>query len=197
MIGAVVLAAGLSRRMGRPKMALPWGETTVIGRVVRVLLAAEVEDIVVVTGGNRKEVEASLDGLPVRTAFNDEFANGEMLLTLKRGLITLRDEVEAALVVLGDQPQIKLVVVQAVIAAYEDCNHPFVVPSYQMRRGHPWLVARTLWNDLLELHSPATMRTFLDQNAININYVNVNSPSILQDLDTPEDYQRFNPRNFE
>jgi molybdenum cofactor cytidylyltransferase len=191
MIGAVVLAAGRSQRMGRPKMTLPWGDTTVIGQVASVLLSAKLKDVVVVTGGDREGVEGTLQHLPVRTVFNPDFENGEMLLSLQCGLTALEDEVSAALVVLGDQPQIELVVVQAVISAFVDGKHALVMPSYQMRRGHPWLVARPLWGSLFAFQPPATMRLFVRQFAGEIHYVNVDSPSILQDLDTPEDYHRF------
>ena len=69
MIGAVVLAAGRSLRMGRPKMTLPWGRTTVIGQVAKTLLMAGVSDVVVVTGGARIEVAGVLKDLPIRTVF--------------------------------------------------------------------------------------------------------------------------------
>jgi len=191
VIGAVVLAAGRSQRMGRPKMTLPWGETTVIGQVVNVLLAVGVDDVLVVTGGAQDEVEGALIGMPVRTVFNPEFANGEMMLTLQVGLAALENDVEAALVVLGDQPQIEQTVVRSVLAAFEPKIQPLVVPSFQSRRGHPWLVGQSLWDGLLGLEPPATMRQFLDRYASEIHYVNVNTHSILQDLDTPEDYQRY------
>lgn len=191
MIGAVVLAAGLSKRMGRPKMTLPWGSTTVIGQVSDVLLTAGVDDIIVVTGGAHAEVESALAGVPVRAVFNPDFANGEMITTLQIGLKKLSSGVEAALVVLGDQPQIKSSVVKSAITAFKIGGHALVVPSYQKRRGHPWLAARKLWNILLALKTPTTMRTFLNRHESDIYYVNVDTPSILQDLDTPEDYQRF------
>jgi molybdenum cofactor cytidylyltransferase len=190
-IGAVVLAAGRSQRMGRPKMALPWGETTVIGHVAGVLLAANVDDVLVVTGGAREDVEGALVGMPVRTVFNPGFANGEMLLTLQVGLAALERSVDAALVVLGDQPQMELTVVQSILAAFEQDAHALVVPSYQRQRGHPWLLARFLWDDLLAFKPPATIRQFLNRSAADIHYVNVKTPSILKDLDTPEDYQRY------
>jgi len=196
MIGAVVLAAGRSQRMGRPKMTLPWGDTTVIGQVVRVLLSSAAAEVIVVTGGNSEGVEAALNNLPVRTIFNPDYANGEMLLTLQLGLAMLSDEMEAALVVLGDQPQIDEVVVQSLITNYVNGTHSLVVPSYQKRRGHPWLIARQLWKTLLDLRPPASMRDFLNQHVADLHYVNVNTPAILQDLDTPEDYQRFIPRNL-
>jgi molybdenum cofactor cytidylyltransferase len=120
-----------------------------------------------------------------------------MLLTLQLGLAALRDGVEAALVVLGDQPQIETTIVESVIAHYTNKKHLLVVPSFQMQRGHPWLVAQSLWDSLLALKPPATMRQFLGQFADVIHYVNVENSSILQDLDTPEDYERFNPGKTE
>jgi molybdenum cofactor cytidylyltransferase len=197
MMGAVVLAAGRSQRMGRPKLTLPWGDTTVVGQVVKVLVSSGVEDVIVVTGGDSESIDVALKGLPVRTIFNPDYANGEMLMTLQLGLAALSEKVEAALVVLGDQPQIDPAVVQSVIFGYINDAHSLVVPSYQKRRGHPWLVVRQLWKTLLDMRPPATMRDFLNQQIACLHYVNVDTPSILQDLDTPEDYQRFNPRNQE
>jgi CTP:molybdopterin cytidylyltransferase MocA len=62
-----------------------------------------------------------------------------------------------------------------------------------MQRGHPWLVARPLWDDLLELKPPKTPRDFLKKHARKIQYVTVDSPSIIEDLDTPEDYLKHKP----
>jgi molybdenum cofactor cytidylyltransferase len=191
MIGAVVLAAGLSRRMGRPKMTLPWQNTTVIGRVVSVLLDARIEDVMVVTGGARKDVESVLAGMPVRTIFNPDFGNGEMIQSLRVGLNALHNKINAAFVVLGDQPQIELDVVKSILIAYKRGCHTIVVPSFQSRRGHPWIVDRTLWKVLLDENAISTMRQFLNQFGKQIHYVNVNTTSIFQDLDTPEDYLKF------
>ena len=193
MIGAVILAAGRSQRMGQPKLILPWGETTVIGRVIEVLASAAIDEIVVVTGGARIEVEAVLQATSARLVFNPDFANGEMTSTLRVGLRALAKEAEAALIVLGDQPQIELRVVQTVLECYRQGDAPLVVPSYQMRRGHPWIVARSLWNELAQLAPPQTLRDFLNQHKANTQYVTVPNPSILQDLDTPQDYQHFRP----
>ncbi|MFN2237660.1 MAG: NTP transferase domain-containing protein [Anaerolineales bacterium] len=194
MIGAVVLAAGLSRRMGRPKMTLPWQDTTVIGRVVSVLLDACIEDVLVVTGGARRDVENVLVGLPVSTIFNPDYRNGEMMQSLRVGLNALHNEINAAMVVLGDQPQIELDVVKSILSAYKRGHHIIVVPSFQYRRGHPWLVDRALWDVLLNENAISTMRQFLNQFGKQIHYVDVSTASIFQDLDTPEDYLKFQNR---
>jgi molybdenum cofactor cytidylyltransferase len=196
-MAAVVLAAGRSIRMGQPKMILPWGNTTVIGRVVWVLRQAGIPRVVVVTGGARRQVEDALLGIEVQLVFNPHFAREEMLVSLQCGLCVLGEEVEAALVVLGDQPQIELEVVQAILARYRSRRAPLVVPSFRMRRGHPWLVDRKLWRAILELDPGSTLRDLLNTHADQIDYLNVDSPCVLRDLDTPEDYQRERPTTMD
>lgn len=191
--GAVVMAAGLSRRMGQPKLIMPWGGTTVIGKVVAALLDGGAREVVVVTGGYRELVEEALRGSPARVLFNPDFERGEMLSSLQCGLRGLSQEIDAALVALGDQPQIETHTVQSVIEAYQASSAPLVVPSYQMHRGHPWLVAHGLWPEIISLSGVQTLRDFLNDHAQEIQYLNVDSPSILMDLDTPEDYRRNHP----
>jgi molybdenum cofactor cytidylyltransferase len=196
MIAAIVLAAGQSRRMGQPKMLLPWGGTTVLGKVVATLASAGVDDIVVVTGASRELIEGEVarlaeSGLGVRSAFNADFENGEMLSSLKAGLRAMNDSAQAALIALGDQPQAEARVARDVLTAWETRRALLVVPSFGKRRGHPWLITKDLWKNLLALEAPYTARDFLSAREKDIFYVDVNTPSILQDVDTPEDYQRF------
>jgi len=198
LIGAVVLAAGKSERMGKPKMGLPWGNTTVIGQVIATLVEVGLDDVVVVTGGGRKEVERALNGLPqgwsVRAVFNPDFTAGEMLSSLQRGVAALGETFDAALIALGDQPQIQTAVVRTIMDTYIHSGASLVIPSYAMRRGHPMLIARSLWAGLLALRPPQTLRELIQVYQDEIVYVNVDTPSILQDLDTPEDYRQFKPR---
>lgn len=192
-IGAVVLAAGESLRMGVPKLALPWGDSTVIGTVISTLKAAGVSNIVAVTGGAKERVEAALAAVQVQTVYNAQFSSGDMLSSLQTGLVNLPMEVEAALVVLGDQPQIQAEVVAQVIYQYLDRRARLVIPSYVKRRGHPWLVDKRMWHLIMALKAPDTLRSFIQQHANAVDYVNVDTPSILKDLDTPQDYERDRP----
>jgi molybdenum cofactor cytidylyltransferase len=188
-IAAVILAAGQSRRMGQPKMVLPWGNTSVIGKVVTTILQAGVDELIVVTGGSRQLVEAALKGLPARAVFNPRYAEGEMLLSLQAGLADLSPVIAAVLVVLGDQPQIEVDVVRQIVTRYRESGALLIVPSYQRRRGHPWLVDRAAWSQILGLRPPVTLRDFLNSYQDQIDYLAVDTSSILQDLDTPEDYR--------
>lgn len=181
--------------MGRPKMLLPWGESTVLGRVVAVFAEAGMDEIVVVTGAERDKVEGLVAGLaenyPVRSVHNAAYRAGEMLSSLQRGLAALGPQVDATLIGLGDQPQVQSGTVRSILTALESSRARIVVPSYKLRRGHPWLVRKDLWDEIRALEAPQTPREFLNAHANEIEYVNVDTSSILEDLDTPEDYQRL------
>jgi len=97
------------------------------------------------------------------------------------------------LIGLGDQPQVQERSVRSVLDEYRKSGAALVVPSFQMRRGHPWLVARPHWDEILRMRSPASLRDFLNRHADEIHYVELDNQSILQDLDTPEDYLKSRP----
>jgi len=193
MISAIILAAGESKRMGQPKMLLPWENTTVIEHVISVIMNTGIDDILVTTGGAREQIEKVITKYPVQAIHNKIYTNGEMLSSLQCGLRALRTQVDATLIVLGDQPQVQERSVRMVCDAFRTLKSNIIVPSYQMRRGHPWLVARPLWNELLEMKSPQSPRDFLNVHKDDIHYVDVDDQNILADLDTPEDYQRSHP----
>jgi molybdenum cofactor cytidylyltransferase len=195
-LAAVILAAGQSKRMGQPKMLLPWGKTTVLGQVVGTFTASGAEQIVIVSGGARDAVEAEAQRLagefPLRCVYNPLHASAEMLSSLQCGLAALDPQVQAVLIGLGDQPQISLEAVRKVIAAFETQSARLIVPSHNLRRGHPWLVQRALWDTLLALKPPKTLRDFLNELSGQILYVDTDY-TVLKDLDTPDEYQREKP----
>lgn len=190
-ITAIVLAAGLSRRMGQPKMLLPWGGTTVLGQVLRTLHGAGTEKMIVVTGGAREAVEAEVvrletEGFPAQTVFNPQHEAGEMMSSIRAGLAAIGPDAEFALIALGDQPQLSPDAARRVISAAKTPGSRLILPSFEMRRGHPWLVRHDLWPDLM---SAETGRAFLHAHEAEIFYVEADE-TVLKDLDTPEDYRR-------
>jgi molybdenum cofactor cytidylyltransferase len=199
MISTIIVAAGESRRMGEPKMLLPWEKTTVLEHVISIFAKAGLENILVVTGAIQEQMEEIIreygKRYPVRWVTNRNYKKGEMLSSLQCGLqaLALTPTSDAALIGLGDQPQIQERTVRLICDAFKNTESPIVAPSYQMRRGHPWLVARLLWDDLLNMKSPQSPRDFLSTHANSIHYVDVETPSILADLDTPEDYRNSFP----
>ncbi len=199
-VEAIILAAGQSQRMGEPKLVLPWGQTTVIGAVIQALVQGGLElglqGILVVTGGHRHIIESFLQQyaspIPLRWTFNPHY-EGEMTFSLQEGLRQTSPTAQAVLIALGDQPQILPSTVHSILKSYQEEGRLLIAPSYQMRRGHPWLVARPLWRQLLALEEPHTLRDFFAQYADQVHYILVETPTILKDLDTPQDYQREKP----
>lgn len=198
IITAIILAAGKSSRMGSPKMLLPWGGITIVEHVISVFAKAGVNNIVVVTGGAREQVEAIIrecqKKYPVQSVFNADYMAGDMLSSMQCGLRYLSEkDSEAALIGLGDQPQVQERSVRLLCEAYSQTQSPLVVPSFHMRRGHPWLVARELWDEVIAMQSAQTPRDFLNAHAKDIHYVEMDTSTILADLDTPEEYLKFKP----
>lgn len=190
MISAVVLAAGLSSRMGQLKPLLPFGESTVIEQIVSVLDACSVEEILVVTGYKEKLVADHLEECPVSTVFNPDYESGEMFSSIQTGLRSIHEESDAALIVLGDQPAIEAYVVEKVIFVYLEGKGKLVIPSYKMRRGHPILIDREHWQEILDLDVNQTLRDFFKHHNDEVFHIEVSTPSVLRDMDTKDDYRR-------
>jgi molybdenum cofactor cytidylyltransferase len=130
----------------------------------------------------------------VRNIRNENYEAGEMLSSIQCGLRALPPQAQAALIGLGDQPQVQEKNVRLICEAYRASQSRLIVPSFQMRRGHPWLVERSLWKEILELKPPESPRDFLNRHANEIHYVSVDTQSVLADLDTPEDYRKSHPK---
>jgi len=195
MIAAVLLAAGESRRMGRPKLTLPWGTGgSVISQVVSRFREVGADPLLVVTGGDRTEVEGALRGSGAECVHNPDYQKGGMLSSIKVGLRRLLDgEAEAAMIAPADLPLISAETLRALIGRRRQQRADLIVPSYSMRRGHPVLIGRDRWQDVLDLPDGETLRDFLRRKADQIDYVVLDDPGVIQDLDTPEDYERGAP----
>ncbi|PJF36694.1 MAG: putative selenium-dependent hydroxylase accessory protein YqeC [Candidatus Thermofonsia Clade 1 bacterium] len=193
-VAAVILAGGLSRRMGLPessKVLLPWeGDKPIIRVIAERLKRMRLDDIVVVTGHVAERVRAALKEEPVRFAHNADYATGEMLSSLQVGLRALDESIAACLVVLGDQPQIDGRIVGQLMQAYAEKRGKIIAPSYKGKRGHPILIDRSLWQDLLALPHGGAPRDVINANAHQTYYVIVDTDSVLRDVDTPDDYRQ-------
>jgi molybdenum cofactor cytidylyltransferase len=126
----------------------------------------------------------------VATAVNPAYATGEMLSSLKAGLAALPAHVSAVLVVLGDQPSLQARVIHQVLTAYAEGQGEIVAPSYQMRRGHPILIDRRYWPEIMALPPEGAPRDVIERHQDRIAYVNVSSDAVLRDVDTPEAYRQ-------
>jgi molybdenum cofactor cytidylyltransferase len=190
-IGAVVLAGGMSRRMGQLKVLMPWGgRRTIIEHIIEQLALARVPQVTVVTGHRAGEVRQVVSRVGADVVHNDKYTTGEMLSSLQAGLRAMPAHISAALLVLGDQPHIQPKIVAQVMMAYAEGNGDIVAPSYHMRRGHPILIDRRYWAEILDLPEDGSLRDVMDRHKDRIGYVNVDTDSVLRDVDTQEDYRQ-------
>jgi molybdenum cofactor cytidylyltransferase len=185
----IVLAAGSSTRMGTQKLLLPYREDTIIGTVVNQVLASKVDRIMVVLGADHLEVKAALNGQPVEFCHNREHKKG-MLSSVMCGVRSLPEDANAALIFLGDQPEISSRVTDAVIEAYNEDIKGIVVPVHEHRRGHPLLIDLKYRKEIDRLDLEQGLRALMHQFPEDVLEVEVDAPGILVDIDTKEDYSR-------
>ncbi|MDR9451969.1 MAG: nucleotidyltransferase family protein, partial [Acidimicrobiia bacterium] len=190
----IILAAGPSRRLGKPKQLLPWGGPTLLGTVVAQTLAWPVDSVWVVLGSRFEEVLQSVDLGDAGVVENPEWEEG-MASSLRVGLdVASRDpSTEAALIVMGDQPGIDPAVVDALLEHRKTSDALAVVPKYRYVRGHPVLIARTLWSRLMSLEGDQGGRDLLQAHPEWVEEV-IFEQLAPRDVDTSDDVKDLQPR---
>lgn len=189
-IAAVILAAGLSSRMGQSKMLLEWSDNkTIIEYIISQLISARLEHITVVTGHKGKEIKTLLKSQDVDLVHNRSYKSGEMLSSLKVGLSALPDNIMAALITLGDQPQIKPKVLYHLLQTYAEGTDQIIVPSFNKNSGYPIIIGRRYWKEIMNIPRDGSLSDFMKRYQEQIRYVTIDDDSILRDVDTPQDYK--------
>ncbi len=193
MISGILLAAGESRRMqGAFKPLLKWGRRTVIGECIYQLRSSQLADIFVVLGHRADEIRSGLAGTGVQYAINEDYRQG-MLSSIKTGLAALGPNTDAFLLALVDQPMVKSGLIDKLIEAYGSGDKGIVVPTYQGRLGHPVIISVSYLDEIMQLDDQAEggMRGFINAHRDDWLEVPVDTPSVIEDIDLPEDYERL------
>jgi len=188
-IWAIVLAAGESRRMGRPKPLIPFSGTTVIEHILGTLRAAHLDGVLVVLGAEAEKVAARAAPFGVRTTLNADYRLG-MLSSVQQGFRALPASAGAALVFLVDQPAVSAATVKALVRAFVANGEAIAVPTFGGRRGHPLLLGTGLRDDILKLDPEVGLRQLLRRHAADVLEVPVRDSAVLRDMDTPADLRR-------
>ena len=187
-VAAVILAAGESRRMGQPKLLLPWRDGCVLDAVLAAVSAAPFDDAVLVSGAYRERVEEVAAYHGIRCVFNPDYASGQST-SLIAGLNALPDDTAAAFI-LADQPGLNDALLRRLIEAYRQSGAPILQPrTLQGRVGHPVLFAPALFAELRALSGDVGGRPVLQAHKNEIRYLLADDDGIWQDLDTPEEYR--------
>lgn len=189
MIWAMILAAGESKRMGKPKLLLPFGEKTIIETVVETVVSSKVKKTLVILGSDREKIEDKIKNYPVEIVYNRDFRSG-MLSSVQCGFNALPAEARAVLVVLGDQPKISKAIINKLIAAYKSSEKGIVLPVYKKERGHPVLIDLKYREEVKNLSPEVGLRGTVYNHPEDILEVDVETPSIFQDIDYESDYKK-------
>jgi molybdenum cofactor cytidylyltransferase len=186
-IAAVVLAAGQSTRMGAVnKMLAEIGGKPLVRIAAEQALASRAKPVIVVTGHERQQVETALAGLPVRFTHNPNYADG-LGTSLKAGIAAVPADADAAIVCLGDMPQVDHQLMDKLIAAFDpERGALVVVPSINGRRGNPVVWSRRFFNDLMSIQGDIGARHLIGSYAEAVVEVPVAGDAALTDVDTPE-----------
>ncbi len=196
-ISGILLAAGLSTRMGQPKQLLPFGKSTIVETVVDNMLDAKFSEVIVVVGHCAEQIRDILGERPVKIVYNPDYREG--MLTSAQAGIRSRDyanarnksERDAFSLMLVDQPFITSTLIDKAIDTYTQTDKGIVLPSYNYQRGHPVIFHHRYADDILKLDAESGgVRTLFKSNSDDIHYVTVDTDDVLRDIDEPKDYER-------
>ncbi|MCX7789448.1 MAG: nucleotidyltransferase family protein [Chloroflexaceae bacterium] len=193
IVHGILLAAGRSARMGRPKQLLPWQGRPLVRHVAEVALASRLAGLVVVLGAYAEEVAGALEDLDgaVRRVVCAEHARGQAA-SLRCGLEAVPASAGAVVVLLVDQPRVTAELVNRLIIAFEATPEvAAVAPRYRGQRGTPVLLAQRLFAEVRALEGDLGARPVLARYADAMHWLDVDDPAVVEDLDTPEDYERL------
>lgn len=189
-VAGVVLAAGLSRRMGRPKQLLPYGDGTLLEHALAVACQSHLDDVMVVVS---PEIARAVDlsGYPrVRVVANDAPERGQSG-SLQLGLRAVPERAAGALVLMCDQPGVTSAAIDIILRAFGRGPVAAVVPTYNGRWGTPVLLGRTIWPEVMDLTGDAGAGRLLRTRPEAVRTVEVGDLADGTDIDTPAEYARL------
>lgn len=187
-IAGVILAAGMSRRLGRPKQLLMLDGQPLVSHVVGRALASNLDEVVVVTGAHNLAIEAALADRPVRFARNPVYAEGQGT-SLASGIAAVGVNIDAAVILLADQPGIATTTIDNVNRAFRESGAPVVMARYGASRGHPVLFSRDLFPELLSLSGDTGGREVVRTYQNRVVLVDGGADAPPSDVDTEEAWE--------
>ena len=191
MIVAVVLSAGESSRMGRPKALLPIDGQTFIERIVAALKQTRVGKIIVILGHNASELQPKISHLPVEILINTDYKLGQLSsLQLAVRHLQLDHDCDGMLVHLVDHPYLTPALVQEMIRRFYETEKRIIVPKFHGKRGHPVIFSRELFAELLSAPVDQGAKAVVNAHRADTLEVETEEAGIALDIDTPELYQQ-------
>jgi molybdenum cofactor cytidylyltransferase len=191
-IGAVILAAGESKRMGFPKQLIEICGEKIIRIVVKKVLNVGFGDIVVVLGHMAGDIARYIDDMiGIKIIVNPRYREG-MSTSLIEGIKNLRQDIEAFMVILGDQPFVSKESMEKIIETYYGMKRKplMVVPTYRGLRGNPVLISSRIAKEIMSLRGDIGARALMERYKAYISYIETQDPGVVLDIDTKEDLEK-------
>ena len=189
-IAGIILAAGMSRRMGKPKQLLLFKGAPLLAHVLDAADATCLDPIIVVLGFRAEEIRHQMDFRGHRVVIAESFAQGQSA-SLKTGVSEVPAHCDGALFLLGDQPLITAGIIEKVLDTFHLSDRDIVIPTYGGRRGNPVLIGRRLFPQLYELTGDIGARALFKTHPNQIQEVQIPSKGACFDVDTLEDYRQL------
>ncbi len=187
-IWAIVLAAGESKRMGSPKMLLPFKGLTMIESVISNVLDSKIKNVMVVLGADRDPILKLIRTKAVKYCYNENYKDG-MLSSVVCGFRNIPIGHSAVLVFQGDQPLITAKVINSVIEVYKSSGKGIVIPVYKNKRGHPILIDNKYRDEIQKLSPDEGLRSLALKFPDDVSEANTDEAGILRDFDTYDEYK--------
>ena len=187
MVSAILLAAGESKRMGKPKLLLPFGRSTMLEQTIDNLLSSIVDEVIVVLGHKADEARGKIAAKPIKISVNPGYHRG-MSTSIAAGLNLIDERAKAIMLVLADQPLVDSRVINRLIKQFHAQNKGIAIPVFQGKRGHPIIFTIKYKAELLGLKGDVGGREVIERHPDDILEVAISSPGITIDIDTPGDY---------
>jgi molybdenum cofactor cytidylyltransferase len=191
MISAVILSAGESSRMGRPKALLPIEGQKFIERIVSVIGQSRVGRTIVVLGHHADELRGQIEHLPIQVVVNPDYQRGQ-LSSLQAAIRHIKndDQCDGMLVHLVDHPFIDVALVDALIQSFYEAKKLIVVPRHKGKRGHPVIFSRDLFEELLNAPFDSGAKAVVNAHRQETLEIEWQDEGITLDIDTPELYRK-------
>ncbi len=190
MISAIILAAGMSVRMGRPKQLLKAGNSTMIRIAVENVLLSGVDEVIVVTGCQQKKVSGEISDLPVRVVFNPRYKDGQGT-SLSLGVKSIDGGASAFMVFMVDQPLISASLIDIIIEEFQKRRCLVLRPVCKDLPGHPVIFSSTLRDELKNISGDEGARQVLKKLDDRVEYLEVQDEAVVFDVDTPGDFKEL------
>jgi molybdenum cofactor cytidylyltransferase len=187
-VAGVLLAAGMSTRFGQPKQLARYRGRTLLRHAAEVGLAAGLDPLVVVIGAWAEAMRRELDGLAVQVVENPQYAEGQST-SVRAGMRMLPGSARAVVMLLVDMPDVEADVIRRLIATWRATGAPLVRPSYAQQPGNPVLFDAGVFAELAASSGDQGGREVLRRHAREVCLVPVDSPGVVQDVDTWEAYR--------